>query len=123
MFLYKMKGNKLSKQEPLNKGSGVPFCKFKRERQTLNRNHFHFKRISTWEQMFHTLVKRNNYCKKEPINRNNCSSNYERELAAVPKMTIWELFVPLTKSKLEQSVLILAENEHFVPTYIKYVPL
>ena len=45
------------------------------------------------------------------------------ERAVVPNMTIWELFVPLTKSKLEQSVLISAENEHFVPTYIKYVPL
>ena len=68
-----MKGNKLSKQEPLNKGTDVPFRKFKRERQTLNRNNFHFKGTSTWEQTFHTLVKMNNYCKKEPINRNNCS--------------------------------------------------
>ena len=68
-------------------------------------------------------MKRNDYCKKELINRNICSSNYEREQAVVPKMSIWELFVPLTKSKLEQIVLILAENEHFVPTEVKYVAL
>ena len=68
------------------------------------------------ERTFHTLVKRNDYCEKEPINRNICSSNYEREQAVVPNMSFWELFVPLTKSKLEHIVLILAESEHFVPT-------
>ena len=33
------------------------------------------------------------------------------------KCQFWELFVPLTKTKLEQGVLILATNEPFVPTY------
>ena len=120
-----MKRNNYCKKEPTNRNN----CSSNYEKRRAV-----VPKMSIWElfvpltknkseRTFHTLVKRNDYCKKEPINRNICSSNYERERAVVLKMSIWELFVPLTKSKLEQSVPILAENEHFVPTYIKYVPL
>ena len=52
------------------------------------RSYFNFTRIGTWGRMFHALKKINDHSKRKPINRNNSSSNYERQKAVVSSISI-----------------------------------